>query len=260
MMLSQLLSAYRSLHPRLSAAERLDRLHQGFAIFCDLQLSTANQLLGITSKVASRALPIRTGDVQTLIDQLCELSFEDGLTGLWNRRYLERRLEQELLRARREHTSCAMALVDVDHFRRINDSYGRRIGDQVLKEIAELLRAALRATDDIAGRFGGEQFIVLLPDTDIEGAQTVAERLRQAVEGLRSRHLPAALTLTVSIGVANHQSSFADTTALDLTDDADRALHAAKKSGRNRVCILSAQLQDGGPTAVTHAERDALLG
>lgn len=153
----------------------------------------------------------------------------DALTGLANRRRLETDLEVMTSVARRHDQPFAVALVDVDHFKIVNDTYGHSAGDEVLREIAERLRGTLR-TEDVAGRWGGEEFLLLLPMTDLEGATVVGERLRQRIAGQAVRlGCGEAIVVRISVGIA---------VGCDLADlllRADAALYRAKAGGRNLV-------------------------
>lgn len=167
-----------------------------------------------------------------------EYSASDALTGLYNRRYFERRLREESAHAKRHKRPFAIVLVDIDHFKLVNDTYGHEDGDRVLCHVAELLGASLRE-DDIACRFGGEEFVVLMPDTDFRQAQSVAERVRQAVaERPFEAGAQRPLNITVSVGVALNDAE-GDTPELVLKR-ADIALYRAKREGRNRVIFDAA--------------------
>lgn len=257
--LDGLLTTYGDLHPDLSKEQRISRLRQGLVVLADLELDAVHRLLGTEAHSAGHRPLVQTGEIQRLLNRLCALSVEDGLTGLWNRRYFDRRLEQEVLRARRERRCCAVALVDVDHFKRINDTYGHSVGDQVLREIALILRDALRATDDITGRFGGEEFVVLLPDTDVHGGQVAAERLRKAVQAHRIEAIDNEVYVTISAGVAGFDATCCERTAQELIKAADDALYAAKNAGRNQVCVFQGSECGDDPSGVSREERDLLL-
>ncbi len=162
----------------------------------------------------------------------------DALTGLHNRRYLERRLGEEISRARRYHQPLSCLFLDADHFKRVNDQHGHAAGDSVLREISLRVRECLRASD-VATRFGGEEFTLLLPQTDIDEACHLAERIRIAI-GSRPIPTPAGaeLNITLSIGVSQlPQSEPEDPAAAGrrLLEQADQALYQAKKQGRDRV-------------------------
>ena len=167
-------------------------------------------------------------------------SITDPLTGIYNRRYLERRLADEIARASRYGMPFSVLLIDIDHFKRVNDIYGHQVGDLVLEGMAQLIVATLRTTDIVA-RYGGEEIMVILPGTPVKTAADLAERLRKIVEDA-SFEVPAeldreisALGVTVSIGVACFSQH---TKAMqDLIQGADKALYRAKHEGRNRVVI-----------------------
>ena len=163
------------------------------------------------------------------------LATTDPLTLLLNRRALVDRLAAEMDRARRYGTVVTLLMVDIDHFKRINDTYGHLVGDDVLREVATLLQGAVR-TVDVVARYGGEEFIIVLPETHEEGAIAFAERLRERIEGQEfGRGGRAGLRLTTSIGVATFPSPLVESTE-DLFGRADAALYRAKADGRNRVC------------------------
>jgi diguanylate cyclase (GGDEF)-like protein len=153
----------------------------------------------------------------------------DGLTGLYNHRYLHERLEEELKRARRRKSMLSLLFCDCDQFKAYNDLYGHKAGDAALARIARIIEACGRRVD-LAARYGGEEFVLVLVDTDAAGALTVAEHLRHEVEASSARDDRA---LTVSIGLASFPN---DASGHDeLLDKADWAMYAAKRAGRNRV-------------------------
>ena len=157
----------------------------------------------------------------------------DGLTGLYNHRYLQERLQEELERAGRRGTTLSLLFCDCDHFKSYNDDHGHKAGDLALSRIARILEANSRRTD-LAARYGGEEFVLALVDTDGAGAHTVAETIRAEIEAVSARH---GRPLTVSIGIATSPD---DATARDeLLDKADWAMYAAKRAGRNQVLAFS---------------------
>ncbi|TBW37224.1 bacteriohemerythrin [Siculibacillus lacustris] len=162
--------------------------------------------------------------------QLEQLMLTDPLTGVGNRRFLTTRLDEEIQRARRGGHRLTAAFVDLDHFKHINDRHGHPVGDRVLTRVATCLRANLRETD-ILGRFGGEEFVVLMVETGLDDAMRLAERLRGAVE--RIRLIGLDLTVSASAGLAEWRDGESGEALLER---ADRALYRAKESGRNR-CI-----------------------
>jgi two-component system cell cycle response regulator len=162
------------------------------------------------------------------------LATTDALTGLSNRRKLMERLEQELAKSRRYDEWVSLVLLDVDHFKRINDRFGHPVGDRVLAELAELIQERARETD-VAARIGGEEFAVLLSSTGREGARELAEDLRERVE---AHHFEGAGHVTVSLGVATaepEKKRTGDSPGSKLLAAADAALYRAKGEGRNRV-------------------------
>ena len=173
--------------------------------------------------------------------RLLRSGFTDVLTGWHNRRYLQVRLLEELARARRERSQVVCLMLDVDHFKRINDSWGHVAGDAVLRELANRIDAEVRASD-VAARYGGEEFVVLLPDTNPAAAERLAERIRRAIAAAAFA-LPGgdSVAVTVSIGIAA-VSPDAGTDDLKTAGDAllaraDVALYRAKAAGRDRVAI-----------------------
>lgn len=173
--------------------------------------------------------------------RLMRSGFTDVLTGWHNRRYLTVRLGEELARSRRDGTRLVCLMLDVDHFKRVNDNWGHAAGDHVLREIAQRVEGQVRASD-VAARYGGEEFVVLLPDTDIAAALLLAERIRSAVSGTPiSLANDESMTITASIGIAEVQPApEADdlkTVGDSLIARADVALYAAKSAGRDRVVV-----------------------
>lgn len=172
----------------------------------------------------------------TLLDSYKNQAITDGLTGLYNRRYMVEYMASLLSISKRGSKSLALFMVDIDNFKRLNDEYGHNVGDQVLKAVARTMRRAIRECDIIA-RYGGEEFVVTLPETDSAMASEVGERLREAVASIEWDHLGLGNIpqVTVSVGVAEfplHGYSH-----YHLTNAADKALYVAKRSGKNRVVI-----------------------
>jgi diguanylate cyclase (GGDEF)-like protein len=168
-----------------------------------------------------------------LATSLEEESTHDSLTKLFNRRYLDERLAAEVAFARRHGTDLSVIVLDVDHFKRVNDEYGHAVGDDVLVEVARRLRHCVRA-EDLVARSGGEEFVVLLRAIDVDGSSVAAERMREAVEAVPVRLQTLAVPITVSAGCASMRQSH-ETSARALLEAADARLYAAKRAGRNRV-------------------------
>jgi diguanylate cyclase (GGDEF)-like protein len=164
--------------------------------------------------------------------QLQAIATRDELTGLPNRRQMQALMDQELLRSLRHHHDFCIAVLDLDHFKRVNDAHGHAAGDTVLRAFAQTGQAALRATDVLA-RWGGEEFLALLPDTAMPLALAGMERLRQQIAALQTDVGSAKVSVTVSIGLTGHRRG--DTLAQTL-ERADQLLYRAKAEGRNRTC------------------------
>lgn len=179
-------------------------------------------------------LGIRMRQLQFLTEhKLREEAQRDELSGLYNRRYFERAAHEELRRAARFHRALSLVVIDIDKFKRVNDTFGHAVGDQVIRATSACLASEIRDCDVLA-RIGGEEFVVLLPETSIEGAMALAERLRSAIAALRvetsSQH---QVTWTVSCGVTEVIES--DETFDSVLQRADACLYSAKGTGRNRV-------------------------
>lgn len=176
-------------------------------------------------------------EVSRLTRSVGLLALTDGLTGLFNRRYLELRLDEEVRRSHRYGKCFSLLLADVDHFKRINDTWGHATGDLVLQEVARRLLENLREIE-LVFRYGGEEFLVILPETPLQQAAHVAQRLRLAVEQhpFRTVNGSKLFRVTLSVGVAEFPTHGAD--KLSLLASADRALYVAKEQGRNRVEVL----------------------
>jgi diguanylate cyclase (GGDEF)-like protein len=182
-------------------------------------------------------------ETATEIKETAALKYEnitDHLIGIYNRRYLDRKIAEELPRASRYNLPLSMLLLDIDHFKTVNDTYGHQIGDQTLKSLGQVLFKKTRDTDIIA-RYGGEEIAVLALHTSITDAVDLAERLRKAVETAimvpadEAQNRPA-ITITVSIGVTGLDQQTADHHV--LIERADKALYKAKQGGRNRVIVF----------------------
>ncbi len=175
--------------------------------------------------------------LQSANDQLKHLSRTDRLTGLNNRGHWEEELKREYSRHRRYGSTAALVMFDIDHFKKVNDTYGHQAGDKVIQAVAEVVRKEARDTD-IAGRYGGEEFVILLPDVDSAGARLFAERLRQKTEALTVDYDGQVIPFTISLGVADLAQSSND--HQQLIEWADHALYQSKRNGRNQVSVHGA--------------------
>jgi diguanylate cyclase len=163
--------------------------------------------------------------------RLSALSRTDSLTGLLNHGSWKDLLQLKFQTCQQQHCQAVIALIDIDHFKAINDTYGHVVGDCVLSQLSNELKLGLRE-DDLAGRYGGDEFCLILPNTNLEQASLAMERLRERVGSYRNPQLPE-LRISLSIGLASCREGLAD--AQDWLNEADKALYTAKKSGRNQV-------------------------
>lgn len=185
----------------------------------------------------NRELDRANRELEEKREELLQLSRTDGLTGLVNRRHFEERLAQEFSRSERYRTPLSCFLLDIDHFKKVNDTWGHQFGDVVLREVAGVARRALRDVDVLA-RYGGEELVALLPETSPEEAWRAAERVRMGVEAMRltaqTPDGPKPVRCTASIGVATFPSDGVET-GEQLVNAADECLYVAKEAGRNQV-------------------------
>ncbi len=172
-------------------------------------------------------------ELQEALEQIHALAQTDELTGISNRRNILQALEQEVNRHDRSPETFSIAMLDVDHFKLINDNYGHPVGDQVLKDVASKIKTTLR-TVDFFGRYGGEEFLLIMPQTAKDGAKTSTERIREALANSVLDYMDADYRVTISIGVAEHKNK---EKLEELIARADKALYAAKNSGRDRVVV-----------------------
>lgn len=184
-----------------------------------------------------------SAQIAVALDQarLYDLTITDGLTNLRARRYFQIRLAEMVKESERYRRALSLVMMDIDHFKRINDTYGHPIGDVVLRNVSKIVRATIRETD-VAARYGGEEFAVILPETDQIGAAELAERLRRCVEESVSRLRDGqSLQVTISAGIATMPKDASSRD--DLIQKADEALYRAKTEGRNRVCLASSAVE-----------------
>ena len=212
--------------------------------FTTLGFVTAVLLYQSSMDRGERELEIQSARLQETLEEVRTLADHDGLTGLRNRRVAEEAMRTEIARSERYGSPFSVALLDIDHFKAVNDRFGHDEGDRVLKRIAETLAATVRTTD-AAMRWGGEEFLVVLPHTDVEGGLTIAEKLRRAVK----RAFPEERPVTCSFGVAEWRPG---ENAESLFTRADAAMYSAKAAGRDR--IAGDVSGEGRPRAVVRIE------
>ncbi len=168
---------------------------------------------------------------------LKELSIKDGLTGIYNHRHMQNEINREFALAIRNNTDLSVLMLDIDHFKKLNDNYGHSYGDNVLKKLTKIISKAIRESD-IFARYGGEEFLVILPTTDLKGGQNLAESIREEIENGDFSYKKINTKVTISIGVSTLKN-FNIKKASELIENADKELYNAKNNGRNRVCSNS---------------------
>lgn len=222
-----------ALAPLVLRGELIGCLSQGSYDATHFVRDTATDLLEHLAAVTAVCIENRLNHERLKIDGLT-----DALTGIANRRFFERRLIEEVGRVQRAGKPLSCAMIDVDHFKKLNDTHGHRVGDRALHQIAQLLGMELR-TVDVLARYGGEEFVLLLPETNSDLAGAIAERLRKRVAARPLVGTPGPVSFTVSIGCASLSAQQAITHRSPewLVERADAALYEAKKLGRNRVVL-----------------------
>lgn len=166
-------------------------------------------------------------------DEIYRLTTMDGLTQIYNRRYFDEQLDREVSRSRRYERTLSLVMLDLDHFKEVNDTFGHLAGDSVLKQLASTVRTRIRR-EDVFARYGGEEFALLLPEISLGGARQLAEKVRKLVERQRFEFDKQVIPVTLSLGVATLEPQHREAT--ELVRAADERLFEAKTEGRNRVC------------------------
>lgn len=189
------------------------------------------------NKMLEEKVRERTKALEQANKLLESLSVTDPLTGLSNRRNLDYELKQEISRCLRYNTKLSCIMLDIDHFKKVNDTYGHLLGDEVLKMIGRVLKNHLRI-HDIPARYGGEEFVILLPETGLEAAYKVAEKIRKLIKGNHVERNGEKVTVTVSCGVAEFVPGKMND-PMELIEAADNALYMAKKKGRDRTEVYT---------------------
>ncbi|MEM9696993.1 MAG: GGDEF domain-containing protein, partial [Myxococcota bacterium] len=234
-----------------------ERVIDNFCQFLLIGLALMAQSLASQSSYAREREKVRdyAAVVERTNAELCDaleenrlLAHTDSLTALPNRRYLEPLLAQRIDEANRYHRPVALCVLDIDHFKTVNDTYGHATGDATLALIAQVIRDTIRDSD-LAARWGGEEFVILCPETDADGGYQLAQRVRAAVAAARTDD---GLGVTISVGVAAH---LAHADAERLFERADAALYRAKREGRNRVVVDRAQPRSRSSASATIAGR-----
>jgi diguanylate cyclase (GGDEF)-like protein len=234
-------------------AEQIALIRAGDETPVDIRLASGDVIRSRCKMLADGGRMVTYGNVSDLVrsaDELTELAMTDALTGMYNRRQFMARLDNEWKRFRRYGRPLSLLMLDIDHFKSINDRYGHDAGDRVIVAVARLCGTQTRDSD-VAARIGGEEFAILLPETDLADAHAVAERLRAAVAELSFESSGGPAAVTASIGAALADANAAD--HAELMKRADEALYTAKRGGRN--CV--AAVLDEGPVVFNREDRTA---
>ena len=200
------------------------------------KLNLSNEQLLLKYKELKDRAEALAGQLKVTNERLRSIALRDGLTGLYNHRYFQEVLDKELGRAMRYRRAFSLVLFDLDYFKKINDSYGHRAGDIVLKEISAVVMNNVR-TNDIVARYGGEEFVIIAPETDLKGVAVLAERIRRAVEQMQIQVDAITVQVTISVGAATYLPGTEGTTKTKLLDAADAAMYQAKNNGRNQLAM-----------------------
>jgi diguanylate cyclase (GGDEF)-like protein len=232
----------------LGARPESFRLFMEAASRMSIPLISFGQTLGVLTLHSSQPDAFRESDLLPLesvgdicansiqnahyVERVKQLAYLDGLTGIFNRRFFEVRIMEEIERARRYGSGMAVIMADIDQFKKLNDEFGHLLGDEVLRQVSSLFHQNLRKIDVVC-RYGGEEFALLLSQTNAPQAVTVAEKLRKLVQGWEFPGVPRTVTISAGVAAFPDHGSGRD----ELVRAADNALYAAKQSGRNRVCL-----------------------
>jgi len=190
---------------------------------------------------ANRKLEFQMAEIQALQEKLREQAIRDPLTGLYNRRFLEETLDREMAHAGREGKTLCIAMIDIDNFKNFNDRYGHKVGDMILRSLGDILLANTRKSD-VSCRFGGEEFVVVMPNATPDGARKRAHQWRKAFQLLQNSFNGQELQATISIGIASFPNHGKD--GETVLNAADKALYEAKQRGKNRVNVYLEKVAD----------------
>ncbi len=240
-------------HRKLGANQRMISPKATLRSHLTLPLAVEGEILGCLSLNSDQANAFDAQDLQFLsvigyqmaaslrhfqrFSSVKNMAIYDTLTGLYNRRYFEERLEVEAEKSFYSGISLSLVMVDIDHFKKINDTFGHTEGDQILCKISSLLKNSIRRKDTVA-RYGGEEFILILPEASLEQSFVIAERIRQSVENTPFEVGRTQVNLTLSVGISSFPSHRVKSKE-ELVEMADQALYDAKRGGRNKVCIFT---------------------
>jgi diguanylate cyclase (GGDEF)-like protein len=207
------------------------------------RLHLGSEQLALEMKEAKEKAERLSCELQDANTRLKELVYRDGLTGLYNHRYFQESLAQELARAKRYNSSVSLIIFDIDHFKQVNDTHGHPAGDLVLTNIARAISTAVRPSDIVA-RYGGEEFAVILPETSAAGVKVFAARLRRCIEGIATLVDGQLIYVTISAGASTFSRENQQLSKGQLIDSADRGLYQSKQNGRNQVTLVTAEVDE----------------
>ncbi|HEY9050755.1 MAG TPA: diguanylate cyclase [Gammaproteobacteria bacterium] len=218
------------------ASDYLVKLPDKIELIARIRAHAKNHIMQVERDAAFFALRQMQKQLEESNRQLQQLSIMDGLTGIANRRHFDSTIQEEIAKAKKMQIPLSLILIDIDSFKKYNDTYGHQTGDDCLIKVAKTISAKCNHDDDLAARYGGEEFVVLLPNTSEKKAMQVAERIRKAIEQLCIEHQTsdASPCVTLSMGLATlEEGSTLD--EQELIEQADKALYHAKENGRNRI-------------------------
>lgn len=226
-----------------------DKIAEGLVYWADLDF----QDLELDVEATDNGRINKTAILQNIVNDLNKLIVEDSLTGLFNRRYFKRVMEAEIERNTREHCPLSLAILDVDHFKNINDTWGHDSGDEVLRALAMIMHRNVRQSDALI-RIGGEEFAIVMPNVRHNRAEEIMERLRIDIENMIIPFNSHEMSITASIGITVREPN-QHITIDELYRQADQALYQAKDTGRNKVVINGAPANTG----LSASEREGLM-
>lgn len=237
----------------LGASDYLVKIPDKIELLARVRAHAKSYLVQIERDEAFRTVERMKQELERRNQELQHLSMTDALTGIPNRRFFDDILRREWRRGIREQFPLSLIMIDVDFFKKFNDTYGHQAGDECLQRVAEVVQRVARRPGDVAARFGGEEFVLLLPHTTADGACVVANNLRLLTAQMNIRHAASdvASHVTLSLGVACAPEPGQLTTAAALVEAADEALYAAKRSGRDRWTVASGSIQAHGEAIPT---------
>ncbi|HSP17062.1 MAG TPA: GGDEF domain-containing protein [Thermoanaerobaculia bacterium] len=234
---------------------KTDQLEAAERVLRSLSEPDRNVMQAVLRDLEQRIADLSKENIELLVQNrvLAEVSARDSLTGLYNRWYVLEKIESEINRSLRHGSPMSLLMLDLDHFKNVNDTYGHVAGDHVLQVVARLLKESCRVYD-VPGRYGGEEFCLLLPETTLKSTPMVAERIRHRLETTEMEVTGASVVVTASIGIAGIDNETADPVLSPgmLIDRADRALYVAKNQGRNRIMMWDSESGGAKPLGTEH--------